>query len=214
MQYLALIGDIVGSKQLPGRDAFQTELAAFLKETSSRNPALISPYTITLGDEFQAVYKSADTLFADTFSIMCQIHPAQARFAVGVGGISTEINRKQALGMDGPAFHRAREAITELKKTSFLLRLQGDPANEAGHDRWQLINHLLNLVSHGMDGWSRNRLRIMQGLLKGESVAALEKELRISNVAVYKNINAAALDEVKGVCDEITRILNRELKLP
>jgi hypothetical protein len=214
MKYLALIGDIVDSKALPKRDTFQAELAAFLREISSRNPALASPYTITLGDEFQAVYKSADTLFADIFSILCHIHPAQARFAVGVGAISTEINRKQALGMDGPAFHRAREAITGLKKTSYLLRLQGEPAKEAAYDRWILINHLLNLVSHKMDGWTRNRLRIMQGLLKGETVGALEKELRISNVAVYKNINAAALDELQGLCKEITRLLNHELKTP
>jgi len=116
--------------------------------------------------------------------------------------------------MDGPAFHRAREAITGLKETSYLLRLQGDPAEKAGYDRWKLINHLLNLVSHRMDGWTRNRLRIMQGLLKGESVTALEKELRISNVAVYKNINAAALDELQGLCQEITRLLNHELKNP
>jgi len=104
MKYLALIGDIVDSKALPKRDAFQAGLAECLKEISSRNPALASPYTITLGDEFQAVYKSADTLFADIFSILCHIHPAQARFAVGAGVISTEINRKQSLAWTARRF--------------------------------------------------------------------------------------------------------------
>ncbi|MBI2497629.1 MAG: hypothetical protein HYV75_06860 [Opitutae bacterium] len=214
MKYLALIGDIVDSKGLPKRGEFQTELAAGLKEISSRNPALVSPYTITLGDEFQAVYKSADTLFADIFSILRRIHPVRARFAVGVGGLSTEINRKQALGMDGPAFHRAREAMNELKASRYLIRLQGAPAGDSAADPWKLLNHLLNLVTYKIGGWEGNRLRIIQGLLNGESVAVLEKELRISNVAVYKNINAAALDELQGLCEEMTRLLNDELKTP
>lgn len=214
MKYLALIGDIVASKQLAKRGEFQSNLASLLKGISGRNPALASPYTITLGDEFQAVYRRADTLFQDIFTILSGIHPTQARFAIGVGELTTDINPKQALGMDGPAFHRAREAITELKRTGYFIRLRGEPAPAADDDPWRLINHLLNLMTHQVDGWERNRLRIMRGLLRGTSVSELEEELQISKVAVYKNINAAALDEVKGGCDEITRMLNRELKLP
>ena len=212
MKYLALIGDIVASKQLAKRGEFQAKLALLLKGISSRNSALVSPYTITLGDEFQAVYQRADTLFPDIFTILAGIHPAQARFAIGVGELTTDINPKQALGMDGPAFHRAREAITDLKKTGYFIRLQGGPGSEPDDNPWRLLNHLLNLLTHQVDGWERNRLRIIRGLLRGATVTELEEELKISKVAVYKNINAAALDEVKGLCDEITRILNRELK--
>jgi hypothetical protein len=212
VKYLTLIGDIVDSKALPRRAEFQDRLAETLKGVSARNPALVSPYTLTLGDEFQAVYKSADRLFADVFEILTEIHPARARFAIGVGELTTPINRKQALGMDGPAFHRAREAITELKKTGYLLRLAGEPAKDAGTDPWKLLNHLLNFASSRIGSWEKNRLRIVHGLLTGETVADLEKELSISNVAVYKNINAAALDEWCGLCEEITRILNQKLK--
>jgi hypothetical protein len=213
MQYLAIIGDIVDSKQLQQRDEFQARLASSLKTMSNRNPSLVSPYTITLGDEFQAVYKNADRLFLDIFSILHDIHPYEARFAVGVGELSTEVNRKQALGMDGPAFHRAREAIIQLKATPYLISLQGAPAPQGpDFDHWKLFNHLLNLMSHKVVAWEKNRLRILCGLLAGQSVGELEAELGISKVAVYKNINAAVLDELKGLCNEITRFLNRELK--
>ena len=211
MTYLALIGDIVDSKQLAKRSEFQAKLTATLKDVS-RAKTLASPYTITLGDEFQAVYKNADTLFADIIAIMCEVHPVQVRFAIGVGELTTKINPKQALGMDGPAFHRAREAITALKDTPYLIRLQGESTPAPASDPWRLLNHIFNLVTHRMDGWKPNRLRIMKGLIEGESVAALEKELRISNVAVYKNINAASLDELQGLCKEVTRFLNAELK--
>ncbi len=215
MKYLALIGDIVDSKSLAGRDAFQKRLLASLRAASDRKPRLASPYTITLGDEFQAVYRSADHLWLDIFSILADLHPVEARFGIGLGELTTAINPKQALGMDGPAFHRAREAITALKKSGYLIALHGEPAAPGpDHDPWKLLHHLLNFVSHKVVAWEKNRLRILCGLLQGRSVAALERELQVSNVAVYKNIKAGALDELLGLCQEITRILNRELKRP
>ena len=213
MQYIALIGDIVNSKGQARRGDLQRTLAAVLKENSERRPKLASPYTITLGDEFQAVYKSADNLFLDIFSILAEIAPTEARFGIGVGELTTAINPKQALGMDGPAFHRARDSITILKKSGYLIRLEGNPPPQGeAYNHWKLLNNLLNFVSHKVAAWEQNRLRILVGLLKGHSVAELERELGVSNVAVYKNINAGPLDELLGLCHEITNLLNRELK--
>lgn len=214
MLYLTLIGDIVDSKQVARRADLQKRLALALRKINERKPPPVSPYTITLGDEFQAVYKNADTLFPDLFSILAEIHPVEARFGVGVGALTTPLNPKQALGMDGPAFHRAREAITVLKKSGYLIRLQGEPRQAPESDPWKLLNHLLNFVTHKVGAWEKNRLRIMGGLLAGRTAAELEDELGVSKVAVYKNINAAALDELVGLCQEITAILNRELKRP
>lgn len=215
MKYLAIIGDVVDSKRLSQRGEFQLQLADALKRTSHRNSTLASPYTITLGDEFQAVYRNADRLFSDLFSIWRDIHPGEARFAIGVGEMSTAINPKQALGMDGPAFHRAREAITELKKTDYRIWLQGEPAPQGpAFDHWELLNSLFKLVSHKIGAWEKNRLHVMCALLAGRPVSEIEGELGISKVAIYKNINAAALDEWKGLCDQVTRFLNQELKKP
>ncbi len=214
MQYLALIGDVVGSKDVSERAHFQKKLTNALKKINDRKPRpVVSPYTVTLGDEFQAVYRSADTLFFDVFSILSEMHPVEIRFGVGLGELTTPINAKQALGMDGPAFHRARAMITTLKESEYLLGLQGEPPPQGpAFDQWKLFNHLLNFVSHKVGSWERNRLRIICGLLAGQPVTELERELKVSKVAVYKNINTAALDEFVGLCNEITRYLNAELK--
>lgn len=206
MQVIALIGDIVASKELPRRDAVQKRLGAVLAEVNAATGAPASPYTLTLGDEFQAVYRRADAVFADIVTIMAAVHPVQVRFAIGVGELATRINPKQALGMDGPAFHRARAALTELKDAERLLRVAGESATE-----WALANHILNLVSHQVAGWERNRLLILAGLLRGRKVREIEQDLTVSTVAVYKNIRAAALDDVVGVCQEITARLNAVL---
>jgi len=64
-----------------------------------------------LGDEFQAVFSGAQNIWSCIFVIESALHPVRFRFGLGVGGIDTAINRKQSIGMDGPAFHLAREAV-------------------------------------------------------------------------------------------------------
>jgi hypothetical protein len=209
MQVIALIGDLVASKTLPERGVFQRQLTRVLAKTSAGARDLASPYTITLGDEFQAVYRGGGSVFADIFAILAAIYPVQARFAIGVGELSTRINSRQALGMDGPAFHQARATLIDLKGDGGWLRVGGvAPAP------WQLTNHTLNLLSHQAKGWSRNRLLILAGLLRGATVPALVRSVKISRVAVYKNIRAAALNDVVGICQEINGALDRSLHKP
>lgn len=207
MQVIAVIADIVSSKSVAKRSAFQLRLAKLLLNVGKDAHQLASPYTITLGDEFQAVYRSGQSVLADVVSIMAEIHPVRARFAFGVGELTTRINPKQALGMDGPAFHRARSGLARLKKERRLLRIEGET-----DETWRLANHTLGLLSHQAEGWSRNRLLILAGLLDGKSVKEIEDGLRISRVAVYKNIRAAALDDVVGICHELGRLLSEALR--
>ncbi len=209
MQVLALIGDIVGSRTLSRRDAWQRRLAAVLAARNQAGHGLASPYTITLGDEFQAVYRQAGSVWLDLVEILAALHPVPVRFALGVGSLTTRVNSRQALGMDGPAFHRAREALTAMKAGPGRIQIAGATTAE-----WALANHTLALVSHRLAGWSRNRLRVLAGLLRGQPVRELEGELRISRVAIYKNINAAALDEVAAICLELGRQLDTVLREP
>ena len=207
MRVVTVIGDLVASKAMPKRAVFQRRLTKVLEQTSAAASALASPYTITLGDEFQAVYRTADSLFVDIVKIMADIHPVRARFAIGVGDLTTRINAERALGMDGPAFHQAREALTALKAEGRLWRIAGDDPKA-----WVLSKHVLNLLSHHVGGWTRNRLLVLAGLLNDQAVKDVEDSLEISRVAIYKNIRAAALDEVVGICQELTAALNRTLR--
>lgn len=208
MRVIAIIGDIVASRTVPRRDVLQRKLGAALAAASkAAGPALASPYTLTLGDEFQAVYRPGGNLWADAIELLAAIHPVQARFALGVGELTTKLNPKEALGMDGPAFHQARAGIAALKESGGRFMIAGEDAAD-----WALANGALALISHRLAGWSGNRLRVLAGLLRGRPVRELEGELGISKVAVYKNINAAALDDIVGICGELTKALNAALK--
>jgi len=208
MKYLVLIGDIVASRELPARAQFQRRLKGVLQALNSRRKTLVSPYTLTLGDEFQAVYRDAETAFADVFAVLAEIAPVRARFALAVGEIVTPVNPAQAIGMDGPAFHRARAVLEGLKSSRRLFGVDG------GSGPWPLPSAALAVLSGQVEGWRPNRFKLFARLLAGEPVGELAKRTGITTRAVNKNIRAADLDEWQRILDETGRLLNAELKSP
>jgi len=208
MKYLVLIGDVLGSKQLPARAQFQRCLQTALIGLNARRRPLPSPYTLTLGDEFQAVYRDATGLFTDIFTLLFQVAPVRVRFSLAVGEIVTPINPKQSIGMDGPAFHRARARLEKLKSQGRLVGIA-----ENGEARWRLPAAVLAVLSGSLDGWRPKRLQLFAGLLAGIPVPELARQTGITVRAVNKNIRAADLDEWKRIVDEISRLLNEELKV-
>lgn len=115
--YLALIGDLVSSRKIPEavRYDLQGRLAAHLGSlTRERTKGVVARPLITIGDEFQALFsadgdgaRAATAMLESTLEIA---RPAHVRFGLGAGALDTAL-REEALGMDGPCFHRARTAI-------------------------------------------------------------------------------------------------------
>ncbi|PVV05813.1 MAG: hypothetical protein B6D77_17860 [gamma proteobacterium symbiont of Ctena orbiculata] len=203
MSYLVLIGDLVASRHSPDRKGLQHRLNALLKTLNERTPRPVSPYTLTLGDEFQAVFDQAERVFIDIIQIMVALHPDQVRFSLGLGEIATDLNPDQAMGMDGPAFYRARDGINRLKDSGDLFHLDGAPEN------WvPLAEGTLRLLSQRMQKWETNRLAILHGLLIGHSVKAIAESLHVSEQAVYKNIRSGGLEVVIQVLSALAELLN------
>ncbi|MGD8749558.1 MAG: SatD family protein [Balneolaceae bacterium] len=209
---LVLIADIESSKEVKEgeRNKLQQKLQGVLENLSRENVGLLSPYTITLGDEFQAVFAIADHLFADLFKIQAALHPVTVRFSLGIGSIVTPINREQAIGMDGPAFHEAREGIKRLKESGdlFGLRMEGEENLSL-----KVINNSLQLMSHQMRKWNKRRFFILQMIKEGYDYKFITDELEISEVAFYKNKDAGSLDIIDELSDNIAQFINQELDL-
>ncbi|WP_069133374.1 SatD family protein [Rhodohalobacter halophilus] len=204
--YIVVIGDIIESKDLKPavRKDTQHKLEEVFKQLNRQTGRLISPYTITLGDEFQAVYQSAGQLFHDIWTITAQIHPVRIRFAISVGEITTDINREKSLGMDGPAFHIARDRIEQMKDEDTLLSLvTGNPP----YDR--LINSSFQILAGNLRTWNKNRFSILKMRYEDMEVKNIARELGLSEVAVYKNIRAGTLDAIREFTECISNFLNK-----
>ena len=205
-KFISLIGDIIASKELKQRGLVQEKLKKTLDDLNQRNSFILSPYTITLGDEFQAVLKKSDQVFEDMVDIMNNLYPVKIRFSLGIGTLETPINSEMAIGMDGEAFYYARSGIEELKKTEFLFRIEGKKTNDI-----VLANQSLNVLSYTMNKWNENRFDILSKLYKGKNVKEIAEEISISEQAVYKSINQGILEEIKSLLQSITVIINQNM---
>ncbi len=212
---IVVIGDIVASKKLGNSDRKRAQelLTRKFKEINKSSESIISPYTITLGDEFQAVYHDASTILEDCWNIIAELYPIMIRFSISAGTIVTPINTKQALAMDGPAFYNARDGINELKASGYLFglnveQISGEPQN---NPVLNLVNHSLQLLSVEMQSWKKVRHQVLVMLLKGIPIKEIAAKLGVSLVAVYKNRDDGELDLVMNLKESITEVINNEL---
>lgn len=191
MQYFCVIADLIDSRSLPDRREFQRILGGRLKEVSEGSSGLVSPYTITLGDEFQAVYSTTENIFSDLFRIIWEIWPQKIRVAIGCGSIDTDINTKSALGMDGPAFHTARSTMMLLKKNSYTtLAISGMQSSDK-----ELAGAILATFSKEFKTWKRTSVGVFCRLINGAAIPEISHELGVSDRMVYKTIASNKMRE-------------------
>ena len=137
-QYIALIGDLVSSREVSkeARHRLQDALTWLLDSTPARwESGFKAPPQVTLGDEFQVLFH-ADTVGVQEMLIMItqvleMARPTEVRFGIGVGSLSTS-PKPRALGMDGPCFHRAREALSRARSAGLPCQLvvEGEATDE------------------------------------------------------------------------------------
>ncbi len=212
---IVLIGDIVDSKQLKEekREQVQSLLLEQFDEINRESDSIEAPFTITLGDEFQAVYTDASTLWEDCWRILAELHPVSVRFSAAIGSISTPINTKQAIGMDGPAFYIARDNIEEMKKSErlFSVGIEGLQKDAERQAVLSLINNSLKFLSKEMKSWNKIRFQILVMLNRGLAVKEIAKKLNVSETAVYKNREDGSLPLVIELKESVKKLLNFEL---
>lgn len=200
---LVMIADIIGSRKIENRPEFQRRLKQQLQQINSvSESSLLSPYTLTLGDEFQAVYGSFDTMFTDIVRIILGIYPIQLRFAFSYGQLTTDINPTAALEMDGPAFSSARELMNKMKSES-IGTIQMAATALYNPD---LVDVCLRLFGHTLSRLSRNNLTIVERLMNGADTKTIAQDIRITPRAVNKAIARHSLDDLV----ELTRSLSWE----
>lgn len=90
MMYIALIGDIIESKKIQDRAQVQQQLLRLMKELNWQyQDYLISPFTVTTGDEFQALFSPNSYMFQIIDQLSVAFSPYEIRFGIGVGEHST-----------------------------------------------------------------------------------------------------------------------------
>ncbi|KAA3616955.1 MAG: hypothetical protein D8M58_04845 [Calditrichaeota bacterium] len=192
-RYLVIIGDIVKSREIIDREKIQSifhekitpgaNLA--LSEMINFDDNIVSSFTVTIGDEFQGVLKSATRLFKFLYEFEYNIKHATTenidfRYGLGVGEITTKINKNAAIGMDGPAFYNARKSI-EIARAN---NLKNSFKSDSGNDDY--INILLRWLSLENKKWSFQKFQVIHLKKDGWTQKQIAERLNISQPAVSK----------------------------
>lgn len=187
--YVALIGDLVASRQLQPRDRRGTQhgLVALMRELDGiAGDDLASRFAIASGDEFQGLLRSGDALPDLLWRVRTGVGSTAIRIGIGSGGIHTDL-QPEALGMDGPAFHRAREAILRSKNES-----RGAPMFAGFGEDLDRVLCGIAIGQHRLrSAWTERQDDVCQRLRDGRSQAEIASKLRISPQAVNAHVLAA-----------------------
>ena len=214
--YLALIADVIDSKMVEERFDLQKQLEKALQTMNELfGEFLASSFTLTLGDEFQALLKADAPVFQIIDTLRSELTPTQLRFGIGLGEIVTDIDPLQSIGADGPAYWNARAAIN-------LVHQKNDYGNtqiyfSCGKEKQDFfVNALIASGEAIRSGWRGSQEEILLDLLKrcvysenfsqqdlAQSLAinpsALSKRLKSSSIRVYLRGRAAALASIQSL---------------
>ncbi len=212
--YIAMIGDIKESKKIDNRREVQKRLESVLEEINEEYASDISSrFMITLGDEFQGLLCNG----ANTMNIISKIerkmYPIKMRFGVGVGEITTEVNKEMSIGADGPGYYKAREAIEYLKYNEKRkqinaadVRLEVDSENQ---ESTIMINTILSLMTMLKETWSDRQRQIIWDMLEHQdSQLKVAERLEIKQPAVQKSLSKGKYYAYKNALDTIGKALD------
>lgn len=152
MKQFILMADVVGSRDLEPVSLMRAfnSLVNDLNETYDRR--LLSPVTITLGDEFQGVTDGLDTaceviLWVEEQRIARSL-TFELRYVLHEGDIATPLNNALAWGMLGQGLTDAREMLQDAKQRNLSVRVSIDRQIEG-----QILEEAFVVYRNIISGW-------------------------------------------------------------
>lgn len=220
MNYIAIIGDIVNSKQTSNRSSIQERLKQQLNRINhSFAQDFASPFTITKGDEFQALCKPNPYIFLIIDQIQLAFRDeVEIRFGIGLGEILTAIDPKLSIGADGPAYWEAQKAIKFIQdKDDYGSSLVAFSSEYKQIDR--VINPLLTSSDFIKATWNSSQTDLFEFLISNKiyqedfkqkpiaekiklSQSAFTKRLKSSGIKLYFRNRQTVMNLILQLCQK------------
>jgi hypothetical protein len=187
-----VMGDLVQSETRFAPDQLHH---VFNSEVRTQNEAaantLLSPLTITLGDEFQGLLRSLVEAIplVQTLRLRLLDHGIDCRFVIGLVNIRTPINSLQAWNMMGDGLSNARGLLNEKDDGTYY---------RFSLPKMKALAAVLDGVGIGLTliekNWSRTQREIIAAQLAGKNAPEIAKERGVSSHSIYKVRSAAHYD--------------------
>lgn len=185
-RYVAVIADMVKSRELPSarRGIVQKHFGELVADLNRRfQTGVAANFAVTLGDEFQGLLATS-TIIPDLIWRLEGFSDRQLRVGIGLGTLDTPIQR-DALNIDGPVLHRAREAIEVAAKAGIL----------GGVFRgFDTLDDVLTGIARQLwfhrSRWTDSQRKIANLLRDGMSQSEVAEHLGVSRQVISKQVAA------------------------
>jgi hypothetical protein len=195
---VAVLGDVVASRSHGNRQALQRTLeAAFVRVAGAVRA--IQPFTMTIGDEFQALFRSVAAALEATLRLrLLLIDEVDVRLGVGYGAVAALDEGREPFGQDGPGWWRARQALENVADAQ---HRYGWPRTwrtgwiDAG-ERGGPVHGYLMLRDQLIAGFDRVDADITLALLDGETQSAMANRLGVDRSAVSRRVASHGISAI------------------
>lgn len=195
---IILMADIVGSSGRKGK-ALMANFKKVVEGVNEKNGTrILSPLTITLGDEFQGVVKNAQAALQIIFDmekeLMVLKSPFKLRYVIQEGEIQTPLNKKTAHEMLGPGLTDARERLTSLKtsKNRFQVTLENKDVAEN-------LNLLFVIFQGITDQWTAAQQKVVATFLDLDDYRKVADKLKKDPTAIWRRRRSLMIEEFNSV---------------
>ncbi len=203
-EYYVVLGDVVHSREIEDREAFQDRLAeTCARFTAKEREDVYGDFTILKGiDEFGGVLQSLANLYEVVTTFQDALRPHGVRIVVASGSIDVGLTTFDVEKMDGEAFHRASERLEEIEDDPLSFDLLIDDA--VG----RAIADEINLLLRRREEWTDRQREVIEVRRKVDTQAAAAERLDVTQQAVSNVLSGAdwpLVETVEGRLRETLR---------
>lgn len=189
--HAVVMGDLVSSERATHIDALHQRFNTVVSEANQRHArAIVSPLTITLGDEFQGLCDTLEgglALIRDLRAALL-VSGLECRFVLGVARLQTPVNRIAAWNMMGPGLADARRRLDDKRDpNAYRFELLAEPE----------LQGLLEAVGASLTeieaGWTPRQQEVVLAS-QVETAVSLAQRLGMSVQTLYKIRRAGRFD--------------------
>jgi SatD family (SatD) len=205
------MADIIGSSKRNGKALMADFKTAVAHINKIGKQHILSPATITLGDEFQGVVKNPHSALRVIFDmekyLMSLRKPFRLRYVIHEGDIQTSLNKKTAYEMLGPGLTEARRQLTGMKsaKTRFKVSLSDKELTEK-------LN-LMFVILQGIIGqWTPAQQKVVAAFLELGDYRKVAQRLNKDTTAIWRRKGSLMIEEFNSLKKLMLKATNPKWK--
>jgi hypothetical protein len=213
-RYVAILGDLRGSRDRGDRAELQRRLKTLLRGMKTRQPlrkARAAGPEITSGDEFQVLLHanresgSGEAVIAYVREITEDLGGG-VTFGLGLGSLSTPLG-EPVRELDGPCFHHARRALERAKHEDRWAAVSGAPA-----PLQPAMNSLLRLTGSLRASWTPRQGEIIRELRTTPLQKDVARSLGVTPPVISAALKSARFDAIREAEEAVELLLNRSME--